>query len=799
MVIDHDEARELLPDFALDLLEQEEHGNIVDHLRECDVCLAEAQLYLQGARALSLVAAHEPQALSLRTFVPRVPDGAVERIRTRVLDGPGVVQEVAAHYAAPSREVAEAGSRGGWRLFGRSRAKDSARTATGLLEREPLPGGAFAEASGAASAAGPALNYGRPQDREEFDDFGTDSFEDLFRSPAVEVAAAPAPPPAPAAEASDGPEAPGIEPAIERESGLDWLFGTVETDEPADTSDPSDHLWDEPEELAEPELPAMPETPKHERRVLGRRKDETEPAARADPAGAGVDAAPAAPVGLQQTDPGPPNSQRLAARMRTQAAKAAPPPLPARRRFFGRGGKPEEAPAARVQTEEDFGDDPFFEVAPPAAVIREELAETLGVLGPAGDGEEPTAEVVARAAPDPLTGAAREEPPSAEGAAPRVADRPVSASGLEFGLAPAPDEGRPLDRSAREPESEAQPVDVEALLSGELSEDRPLAAEEPPEPAGEPDAPVAEVSASAARTPTIDDFLSGIAPDEDDQPAAGDALLAALHGEEPGRKRRRFGRRKSDSALPAARPAPEVALPSGPTRGRRFFGRGAGRPEEEDLTTDIYAEALAIPAPAAAPAPGGTPAVAPTRPLATASIPGLDGYYNDELDEDDDEEAEAKVGSKWRIATFVLVLAVVALVGGLGFTFYTLLTTRSDLNAINAKIPSYAVQIGFKGEDLQGIGYFASDYKRGVLALDGVKPAPAGKMIVVWSTSRKDGTKPVSTLSADRNGGRLYFELRRVPPDVMRIFATLETQGRTLPTTPAGPEVFSGDAPFQTR
>ena len=760
MVIDHDEARELLPDFALDLLEQEEHGNIVDHLRECDVCLAEAQLYLQGARALSLVAAHEPQALSLRTFVSRVPDGTVERIRTRVLDGPGMVEEVAAHYAAPSREVAEAGSRGGWRLFGRSRAKDSARTATGLLEREPLPGGAFAEASGAASAAGPALNYRRPHDREEFDDFGTDSFDDLFRSPAVEVAAVPASAPAP--PPSGGPEAPGVEPAIERDGGLDWLLGTVETDEPADTSDPSDHLWDEPEALAEPELPAMPETPKHERRVLGRRKDETEPAARADPAAAGVDAPPAAPVRLQPTDPGPPNSQRLAARMRTQAAKAAPPPPPARKRFFGRGAKPEEAPAARGQTEEDFGDDPFFEVAPPAAVIQEELAATLGVLGPAGDGEEPTAEAVAPAAPD---------------------------------------EGRPLDRSALEPESQAQIVDVEALTSGELSGERPSAAEEPPEPAGEPGAPVAQVAITAARIRTIDDFLSGIAPDEDDQPAAGDALLAALHGEEPGRKRRRFGRRKSDSALPAAQPAPEVALPSGPARGRRFFGRGAGRPEEEDLTTDIYAEALAIPAPAAARAPGGTPAATPTRPLAPASIPGLDGYYDDELeeDDDDDEEADSKVGSSWRTATFVLVLAVVALVGGLGFTFYTLLNTRTDLNAINAKIPSYAVQIGFKGDDLQGIGYFASDYKRGVLALDGVKPAPAGKMIVVWSTSRNDGTKPVSTLSADRNGGRLYVELRRVPPDVMRIFATLETQGRTLPTTPAGPEVFSGDAPFQTR
>lgn len=714
-MIDHDEARELLPDFALDLLEQEEHGNIVDHLRECDVCLAEAQLYLQGARALSLVAAHQPQALSLRTFVSRVPDGAVERIRTRVLDGPGMaqVQEAAAHYAAPSREVAEAGSRGGWRLFGRSRAKDSARTATGLLEREPLPGGAFAEASGAASAAGPALNYGRPQDREEFDDFGTDSFEDLFRSPAVEVAAVPAPPPAPAAQATGGPEAPGIEPAIDRESGLDWLFETVETDEPADTSDPSDHLWDEPEDLAEPELPAMPETPKHERRVLGRRKDETEPAARANSAAAGADAPPTAPVRLQPKDLGPPNSQRLAARMRTQATKAAPPPPPARKRFFRRGAKPEEAPAARWQTEEDFGDDPFFEVAPPAAVVQEEHAETLGESRPAGDGKEPTAEVVA---------------------------------------------------------------------------------------VPEPDAPVAQVAITAARTPTIDDFLSGIAPDEDDQPAAGDALLAALHGEEPGRKRRRFGRRKSGSALRAAQPAPEIALPSGTTRGRRFFfGHRAGRPEEEDLTTDIYAQALAIPAPAAAPAPGGTPAVAPTRPLAPASIPGLDGYYDDELEEDDDEEADAKVGSSWRTATFVLVLAVVALVGGLGFAFYTLLNTRTDLNAINAKIPSYAVQIGFKGEDLQGIGYFASDYKRGVLALDGVKPAPAGKTIVVWSTSRKDGTKPISALSADRNGGRLYFEVRRVPPDVMRIFATLETQGRTLPTTPAGPEIFSGDAPFQTR
>ena len=85
-MIDHDTARDLLPDFALDLLVHGEAGDVLDHLRACDVCLAEAQLYLHGARALSIALSRSPQSLSLRASLPRLPEGALARIRDRVLD-----------------------------------------------------------------------------------------------------------------------------------------------------------------------------------------------------------------------------------------------------------------------------------------------------------------------------------------------------------------------------------------------------------------------------------------------------------------------------------------------------------------------------------------------------------------------------------------------------------------------------------------------------------------------------------------------------------------------------------------
>lgn len=71
--MNHDQAQELLADFALSLLDSEEAAELATHLETCGECLSDLQLFLQAGDALALATEDIP-----------LPVGAMERIRTGV-------------------------------------------------------------------------------------------------------------------------------------------------------------------------------------------------------------------------------------------------------------------------------------------------------------------------------------------------------------------------------------------------------------------------------------------------------------------------------------------------------------------------------------------------------------------------------------------------------------------------------------------------------------------------------------------------------------------------------------------
>lgn len=71
--MNHDEAQELLADFALGLLDESDAGSLREHLRTCADCRSDLQLFLQAGEALSLA----PEVIEL-------PVGAAERIASGV-------------------------------------------------------------------------------------------------------------------------------------------------------------------------------------------------------------------------------------------------------------------------------------------------------------------------------------------------------------------------------------------------------------------------------------------------------------------------------------------------------------------------------------------------------------------------------------------------------------------------------------------------------------------------------------------------------------------------------------------
>ena len=76
--MNHEEARELLADFALGLLENGEAEAVRIHLADCETCTAELQTYSDAADALAL--APEPAELPAGAQA-RIAAGARERLR----------------------------------------------------------------------------------------------------------------------------------------------------------------------------------------------------------------------------------------------------------------------------------------------------------------------------------------------------------------------------------------------------------------------------------------------------------------------------------------------------------------------------------------------------------------------------------------------------------------------------------------------------------------------------------------------------------------------------------------------
>jgi hypothetical protein len=252
-----------------------------------------------------------------------------------------------------------------------------------------------------------------------------------------------------------------------------------------------------------------------------------------------------------------------------------------------------------------------------------------------------------------------------------------------------------------------------------------------------------------------------------------------------------------------------ISLAPAPRGRRRLLGHSGGE------STGAFEPAVARPPVTAAPrvatppsAPvsraRSAPAVTPYRRLfpaiTPASVPGLDGYADDgEADAHDqayDDRHEGKVGGAWRSATFILACATAALGIGFGVTFYQAFEFRNRASELEAVLPAAAIQMALQGDNIQGVAYFAPQFARGVLAIDGLQPPPPGQRVILWADSHKNGIAAVAAVVPDQYGSRIYVEIRRTPSDLVRLFATYEPAGRTLPTAPTGVEVLSGDAPL---
>jgi hypothetical protein len=228
-------------------------------------------------------------------------------------------------------------------------------------------------------------------------------------------------------------------------------------------------------------------------------------------------------------------------------------------------------------------------------------------------------------------------------------------------------------------------------------------------------------------------------------------------------------------------------------------------PDPADLFDDILAlprvtppESSTTPAPAVAKAatPLGAPKVRRLPVLSPATLPGLDGYGDAALDEAPLAGTRTGgVSGGWRTATVMFACAALALGVGLGLTFYELVDYRNRTTELEGILPGVAIQVGFVGDNVQGIGYFAPQFARGVLTIDGLQPVPATQKVVIWAQSQQDGISAVTFITPDQYGSRLYVEIRRLPSDLVRLFATAEPASKTLPSAPTGKELFSGEPP----
>ncbi len=86
----HDRAQPLLPDFAFDLLEDEDRDEVTRHVAECDQCAFEAQVYGDAANALCLAASVIPEAIAIADPIDPMPGDALGRIALSVFGRVGI-------------------------------------------------------------------------------------------------------------------------------------------------------------------------------------------------------------------------------------------------------------------------------------------------------------------------------------------------------------------------------------------------------------------------------------------------------------------------------------------------------------------------------------------------------------------------------------------------------------------------------------------------------------------------------------------------------------------------------------
>lgn len=110
--MNHNQAQELLADFALDLLEADEAAQVESHVAGCDVCRADLQVFLQAGEALAIspAPAELPPGTEARiaagvreriATLPRTPSNVTPlQVKTRVIPGPWRAIAVGAAAAA---------------------------------------------------------------------------------------------------------------------------------------------------------------------------------------------------------------------------------------------------------------------------------------------------------------------------------------------------------------------------------------------------------------------------------------------------------------------------------------------------------------------------------------------------------------------------------------------------------------------------------------------------------------------------------------------------------------------------
>ncbi|MFN0095579.1 MAG: hypothetical protein ACKVVT_12500 [Dehalococcoidia bacterium] len=195
-----------------------------------------------------------------------------------------------------------------------------------------------------------------------------------------------------------------------------------------------------------------------------------------------------------------------------------------------------------------------------------------------------------------------------------------------------------------------------------------------------------------------------------------------------------------------------------------------------------------------------------TSPMPGTILSKYDPDEDDEAEEDDavpvrraefDEDDEGEDAGSWRAWTIMLGIIAVAAIAGLGYTFFQLRETRDEANVLQQKVQSFAVQIGLRGDDFTGIAYMLPTYNSGIIIFDGIPSLPPGREYVVWA----EGSEGIKNIRAFQPStpSRTYVDLGRMPPGFRRIFITEEGRSRSglRVQSPSGQVLVDGFPPVR--